>query len=227
MNIDYINVDTVGNEIPDDFVIDKIEIASCNVQVNQRFDRVKPMVYAVLENGTKVMVSQDLFNISVTGGEEGATRITYGKYTVTATLKSNPEVKATKDIESIGVKVYNVTLEQEDDKVYYVFSGIYYGCTAEDMQFFDGTKTYDLITEFTDTTVMFKIDVTSLPADVTIYPHLKVQGVNYYNGGNNENGDILGSDLSFIDNQSVTFNGLVYKIVRAYSMPTLQISKAE
>ena len=227
MNIDYIKIDTVGNEIPDDFVVDKIEIASCNVQINQRFDRVKPIVYAILENGTKVMVSQDLFNISVTGGEEGATRITYGKYTVTATLKSNPEVKATKDIESIGVKVYNVTLEQEDDKVYYVFSGIYYGCTAEDLQFFDGTKTYDLITEFTDTTVMFKIDVTSLPADVTIYPHLKVQGVNYYNGGNNENGDILGSDLSFIDNQSVTFNGLVYKIVRAYSMPTLQISKAE
>ncbi|MBE6699015.1 MAG: hypothetical protein E7584_02090 [Ruminococcaceae bacterium] len=227
MNIDYIKVDTVGNEIPDDFVIDKIEIASCNVEINQRFDRIKPTVYAVLANGTKVMVSQDLFDFSVTGGEEGATRITYGKYTITASLKSNPEVKATKEFESIGVKVLNVSVEQEGDKVYYVFSGTYYGCTAEDLQFFDGTKTYDLITEFTDTTVTFKIDVTLLPAGITIWPHLKIRGVNYYNGGQNENGDILGNDLGFIDNQSVTFNGQVYKIVRASSMPTLQISKAE
>lgn len=227
MNVDYIKVDTVGNEIPDDFVIEQIEIASCNVQVNQLFSRIKPTVYVVLENGVKVMVSQNLFDFSVTGEEEGATRITYGKYTVTATLKSNPEVKATKDIESIGVKVYNVTLEQEDDKVYYVFSGTHYGCTAEDLQFFDGTKTYDLITEFTGNTVTFKIDVTLLAAGVQIYPHLKVQGVNYYNDGNNDNGDIMGNSVDFVDNQSITYNGLVYKIVRAYSMPTLVISNAE
>ena len=227
MNVDYIKVDTVGNEIPDDFVIEQIEIASCDVQINQRFDRIKPTVYVVLENGVKVMVSQNLFDFSVTGEEEGATRITYGKYTVTATLKSNPEVKATKDIESIGVKVYNVTLEQEDDKVYYVFSGTHYGCTAEDLQFFDGTKTYDLITEFTGNTVTFKIDVTLLAAGVQIYPHLKVQGVNYYNDGNNDNGDIMGNSVDFVDNQSITYKGLVYKIVRAYSMPTLVISNAE
>ena len=227
MNVDYIKVDTVGNEIPDDFVIEQIEIASCNVQVNQLFSRIKPTVYVVLENGVKVMVSQNLFDFSVTGEEEGATRITYGKYTVTATLKSNPEVKATKDIESIGVKVYNVTLEQEDDKVYYVFSGTHYGCTAEDLQFFDGTKVYDLICEFTDRTVTFKIDVTLLAAGVQIYPHLKVQGVNYYNDGNNDNGDIMGNSVNFVDNQSITYNGLVYKIVRAYSMPTLVISNAE
>ena len=227
MNIDYIKVDTVGNEIPDDFVIDKIEIASCNVEINQRFDRIKPTVYAVLENGVKVMVSQDLFDFSVSGGEEGATRIAYGRYTVTATLKSNPEVKATKEIESIGVKVLNVSVEQEGDKIYYVFSGTHYGCTAEDLQFFDGTKVYDLITEFTDTTVTFKIDVTLLPAGTTVYPHLKVCGVNYYNGGQNDSGDITGSDLKFTDGQSITYNGVVYKLKRDWSMPTLQITKAE
>ena len=227
MNVDYIKVDTVGNEIPDDFVIEKIAIASCNVQINQRFDRIKPTVYAVLENGVKVMVSQDLFDFSVSGGAEGATRVTYGKYTITATLKSNPEVKATKDLESIGVKVLDVSVQQDGDKVYYVFSGTYYGCTAEDLQFFDGTKVYDLITEFTDTTVTFKIDVTLMPAGTAIYPHLKVKGINYYNGGNNENGDIIGNDLHFVDHQSITFNGQIYKIVRDWSMPTLQVFKAE
>ena len=153
MNVDYIKVDTAGNEIPDDFVIEKIEIASCNVEINQRFDRIKPTVYAVLENGVKVMVDQNLFDFSVSGGAEGTNRVTYGKYTITATLKSNPEVTATKDLESIGVKVLNVSVQQDGDKVYYVFSGTHYGCTAEDLQFFDGTKVYDLITEFTDTTV--------------------------------------------------------------------------
>ena len=129
-------------------------------------------------------------------------------------------------MESIGVKVLNVSVQQDGDKVYYVFSGTHYGCTAEDLQFFDGTKVYDLITEFTDTTVTFKIDVTFLPAG-TIYPHLKVKGVNYYSDGVNQNGDILGNDLVFINNQSVTFNGQVYKIVREWSMPTLQISSEE
>ena len=227
LNVDYIKVDTVGNEIPDDFVIEKIAIASCNVEINQRFDRIKPTVYAVLENGVKVMISQDLFDFSVSGGADGTNRVTYGKYIITATLKSNPEVTATKDLESIGVKVLNVKVEQEGDKVYYVFSGTHYGCTAEDLQFFDGTKVYDLITEFTDTTVIFKIDVTLMPAGTLIYPHLKIKGVNYYNSGANENGDIVGNDIQFVDNQSVTFNGQVYKIVRAWSMPTLQIFNEE
>ena len=227
MNIDYIKVDTVGNEIPDDFVIDKIEIASCDIQINQRFDRIKPIVYAVLENGTRVMVSQDLFTYSIVGGEEGSNRIAYGKYTITASLKTNPEVKASKDFESIGLKVLDVSIQQDGEKIYYVFSGTHYGCTAEDLQFFDGTKTYDLISEFGESTFTFKIDVTLLTEGVKIYPHLKVQGVNYYNGGQNENGDILGSDLHFVDGQSITFNGLVYKIVRDWSMPTLQIFKAE
>ena len=130
-------------------------------------------------------------------------------------------------LESIGVKVLNVSVEQEGDKVYYVFRGTHYGCTAEDLQFFDGTKVYDLITEFDDTNVTFKIDVTSMPAGTQIWPHLKVKGVNYYNGGHNNEGDIVGSDVWFVDNQSITYNGLVYKIKRDWSMPSLVISEVE
>ena len=114
---------------------------------------------------------------------------------------------------------------QEGDKVYYVFSGIHYGCTAEDLQFYDGTVVYDLITEITDSTIVFKIDATSLFAGAQIYPHLSVRGVKYFNG-ENENGDILGYDLVFTNHQQITFNGLVYEIVRDYSMPTLKITAA-
>ncbi len=227
LNIDCVTIDSVGHEIPDNLVIEKIAISpNYSVQVNQRFDRVKPTVYAVLADGTKVRVSQDLFDFSVTGGEEGATRIAYGKYTVTATLKSNPAVTATSDIESIGVKVLNADIVQEGDKIYYVFSGTHYGCSAEDLQFFDGTTVYDLICEFTDTTFTFKIDVTLLTPGVTVYPHLKVRGANYYNGGQNENGDIVGADLVAPYDKEITFNGQIYKLVRSWSMPTLQIFAA-
>lgn len=226
LNIDCISFDAVGNEIPDDFVIERIEISSnYQVKVNQRFDLIKPSVYALLEDGTRIRADQSLFDFEVTGGEEGAVRVTYGKYTITAILKSNPSVRASREIESIGVKIFNVSLEQEDDKVYYVFRGTQYGCTAEDLQFFDGTTVYDLITEINGGEIVFKIDVTLLPAGVKIYPHLKVRGVNYFNG-ENENGDIMGYELVFTNHQQVTLNGQVYELVRDYSMPSLKITAA-
>lgn len=224
LNIDCVSFDTVGNEIPDDFEIEQIAISpNYSIKVNQRFDFIKPTVYAVLADGTRVRADQSLFDFEVVGDDEDAIRISYGKYTITATLKSNPNVKTSIEFESIGVKILEVTVEQEGDKVYYVFRGVYYGCTAEDLQFFDGTTVYDLITEFTDKTVTFKIDVTALPAGIKIYPHLKVHGVNYYNG-DNENGDIMGYDLAFTNHQQVVLNGLVYEIVRDYSMPSLRVS---
>lgn len=226
LNIDRVSFTALGNEIPDDFVIEKIEISpNFTAQVNQRFDFIKPTVYAVLENGARVRVDQSLFDFAVTGGEEGATRISYGKYTITATLKSDPSVSASLEFESVGVKVLEAGIEQEGDKIYYVFKGIYYGCTAEDLQFFNDSTVYDLITEFTDNTIVFKIDVTLLPAGTKIYPHLSVGGVRYFNG-ENENGDIMGYDLVFTNHQQITFNGQIYEIVRDYSMPTLQIFAA-
>ncbi len=226
LNIDCVSFDAVGNEIPDDFVIERIEISSnYQVKVNQRFDLIKPSVYALLEDGTRIRVDQSLFDFEIAGGEEGAIRVTYGKYTITAILKSNPSVRASREIESIGVKIFNVSLEQVDDKVYYVFRGTQYGCTAEDLQFFDGTTVYDLITEINGGEIVFKIDVTLLPAGVKIYPHLKVRGVNYFNG-ENENGDIMGYELVFTNHQQVTLNGQVYELVRDYSMPSLKITAA-
>ena len=226
LNIDCVSFEAVGNEIPDDLVIERISISpNFNVQVNQRFDLIKPTVYTVLADGARVRADQSLFNFTVSGGAEGAVRIEYGKYTITATLKSNPSVSASIEIESIGVKVLNARLEQEGDKVYYVFSGIQYGCTAEDLQFFNESTVYDLITEINGQEIMFKIDVTLLPVGTKIYPHLNVRGVNYFNGAN-ANGDIMGYDLVFTNNQQITLNGQVYKIVRDYSMPTLEISAA-
>jgi hypothetical protein len=80
-----------------------------------------------------------------------------------------------------------------------------------------------LITTFEGNRFTFKIHVTFLTPGITIYPHLKVQGNNYYNGGVNNNGDILGSDLKFTNGQKVTLNGLTYQISKEWNMPALKI----
>ena len=225
LNIDYVNFDTVGNEIPENFEINQIEISpNYTVSVGGKISNIKPPVVATLANGTKVLVSADLFDYTVIGGEEGATATTYGKYTVTATLKSNPAVKATRDFEFVGIKVLQAGVELVDNKVYYTFSGISYGYVAEDLMFFDNANMYDLITTFEGNRFTFKIDVTFLTPGITIYPHLKVQGNNYYNGGSNNAGDILGSDLKFTNGQKVTLNGQTYQISREWNMPALKIT---
>jgi hypothetical protein len=225
--IDYINVDTVGNNIPDNYTIDKIEISSNYTEaVGGRISNIKPPVLAILADGTKVLVPQDQITYTVSGGEAGATYTKYGKYTVTATLKSNPNVKAVGYVEFVGIRVSKASVQQEGDRVYYVFSGESYGYTAEDLMFFDGSKMFDLITEFTDTTFTFKVDVTHLTPGTAIYPHLRVKGAVYYNGGANNNGDIRGLGLTFTDGQSVTYNGQIYTIKNEYEMPVLNISSS-
>ena len=227
MNIDYVNFDTVGNEIPETFTIDKIEISpNYTVAVGGRISDIKPPVVATLANGTKILLATDLFNFSVTGGAVGETTTKYGKYTVTATLKSDPSVTATGDVEFVGMKILKAGVEQEGDKVYYVFSGNAWGYTAEDLMFFDGSKMFDLITEFDGGKFTFKIDVTNLTPGTKIYPHLRIKGAVYYNGGANNNGDIRGNGLTFTSGQSVTYNGQVYKIIKEYEMPVLEVSAA-
>ena len=226
LNIDYVNFDTVGKEIPDNYTISQIEISpNYTVAVGGKISNIKPPVIATIEGGAKILAPAELFDITVTGGAAGATTTAFGKYTVTATLKSNPAIVATRDIEFVGLRVLKAGVEVEGDKVYYVFSGTSYGYTAEDLQFFDNAKVYDLITEFTDTTFTFKIDVTLLTPGTVIYPHLRLKGVVYANNSNS-NGDICGNGLTFTDKQSVTLNGQTYTIVREWSMPTLRVTAA-
>ena len=227
LNVDYFNFDTRGADIPDDFVIEQVELSpNYTVAAGIKISKINPPVIATLANGMKVMVPTELFDITVSGGDVGSTATKYGDiFTVTATLKSNPAVTTTKEFGIEGIRILNAGVEQEGDKVYYVFSGVSYGYVAEDLTFFNEANIYDLITEFDGNKITFKIDVT-LFTSCTIYPHLKVKGVNYYNGGANNNGDIRGNGIKFTVGQSVTFNGQVYKIVDAWSMPALEISQA-
>lgn len=227
LNIDYVNFDTKGNDIPETYSIDQIEISpNYTVAVGTLISNIKPPIIATIAGGVKIVAPAELFNITVSGGEAGSTTTSFGKYKITATLKSDPSVTATREIELVGLRVLKASVELEGDKVYYVFSGTSYGYTAEDLQFFDNAKIFDLITEFTDTTFTFKIDVTHLTPGTVVYPHLRLKGEVYANGSNS-NGDILGNGLTFSDGQSVTLNGQTYTIVREWSMPTLRVAAEE
>ena len=227
MNIDYINVDTVGSNIPDNYTFDTIEISpNYSVAVGGKLTDIKPPVVAVLADGTKVLVPTERIEYSVSGGAPGVATTKYGKYTVTATLKSNPSIKATRDIEFVGIKVLSAKVQRENDKVYYVFGGEAYGYTAEDLIFFDNATMYDIIAEFGESTFTFKIDVTHLTPGATIYPHLRVKGNVYYNGGANNNGDIRGMGLTFVNGQKVTLGNQNYTIVKEYEMPVLKVTAA-
>jgi hypothetical protein len=227
LNIDYVNFDTVGSEIPENYTIESIEISpNFEIKHNQITTNMKPAVVATLTNGTKILAPAELLDIKITGGKAGESRVVYGKYTITATLKSNPAITTSKDYEVCGTRVLKAGLELIDGRVYYVFSGNTYGYAAEDYVFFNESTIYDLIIEFNETEFTFKIDVTDLTVGTVIYPHLRIQGVPYNNGSNN-NGDILGQGLTFKDGFTITHNGKIYKIERMYSMPNLHIYAEE
>ena len=227
LNIDYVNFDTVGSEIPENYTIESIEISpNFEMKHNQITTNMKPAVVATLTNGTKILVPAELLDIKITGGKAGESRVVYGKYTITATLKSNPAITTSRDYEVCGTRVLKAGIEVINNRVYYVFSGNTYGYAAEDYVFFNESTIYDLIIEFNETDFTFKIDVTDLTVGTVIFPHLRIQDVPYYNGSN-ENGDILGQGLTFKDGLTITHNGKIYKIERQYSMPNLHIYAEE
>lgn len=227
LNIDCVHFDTFGSEIPDEYTIVDLEISDAFApQYGERFDEIQIPVVAILDNGTKIGLSKDLYDITITGGEAGAESFGFGKYVITASLKENPSITASHEIEIPVFESFVILtagVEIIDGRVYYVFSGDSIGYNVEDLEFFDGSTIYSIIVEFDATTFTLKIDVTDL-APTTIYPHLNVGGSKYENGAN-ANGDIRGNGLTYTNGQSVILDGKSYTINTEWSMPTLVIEE--
>lgn len=228
LNIDYVHFDTVGSEIPDNYTVSGIEITGMTTaEYGMNIADFKANAVGIIEGGKKVAISNDMYSVAISGGKEGATTFGFGTYTVTVSLVSNPDIKATKEFvieEFESFEVLHAGVELDGDKVYYVFTG---SCTVykpEDIVFFDGTAKFDYTTEIANGEFVLKVDVTNLAAG-TIYPHMKVGGVNYDNGGANANGDVRGRGLKYTEGQGVVFGGKSYTIKTAYSMPTLVIAE--
>ena len=228
MNIDYVNFDTIGNDVPDNYDIEKIHVSNAlNITYKQPFEDLTVPATATITGGTVIGLDPSLYNVTIKGADEGDTYFRFRTYTIEVSLKSDPSVKDSIEYtvpEFKSFTVLNAGVEIVDGKVYYVFSGNSTCYDAEDLVFFDGAETYKLITSFTEDTFVFKIDATDLPAGLTIYPHLSIEGRNYNNGAN-ANGDIRGNGLTFTNGQSVKHGGKVYTIKTQYSMPTLVIAE--
>ena len=229
LNIDYVNFDSTGSEIPDEYTITDIEISDLFVPTyTQKFDEVKVPVIATIDNGSKIAIDYDLYDITVSGGPEGYDYFLFGTYTITATLKSDPSVTTSKEVtlpEVESITILTASVEIIDGRAYYVFTGNATGITAEEVKFFDGSTKFNFTFETTPTTFVLRIDATDMAIGTYIYPHLSVNGENYANGANAA-GDIRDNGLSFANGQYVTLNGKKYTIVNEYSMPCLSITEA-
>lgn len=228
MNIDYVHFDTVGNVIPDNYEIEELHIKdSFKVEYKQSFDSLEIPVLATITGGSTINVDPELYDVKIIGAKEGETYFKFRTYTIEISLKSNPEVKATVEhtIEEFkSFTVLNAYVEVEGNKVYYVLTGDSTGYDAEDFVLFDGLTKYPIVATFGEDTFVFKYDATEMNIGESLYPHLTVEGVNYVNG-TNSNGDVIGNGLTFVDGQSVKFDGKRYSIKGIYSMPVLVVDE--
>ena len=228
MNIDYLHFDTVGNEIPDNYEIEGLKIAdSFNIEFKQSFENLQVPVTAVITGGSTIGISPDAYTVNIIGAKEGETYFKFRTYTIEVALKSNPAVKTSAEVtieEFKSFTVLNAYVEIEGDKVYYVLTGNCTGYEADDFVLFDGATKYPIIATFGEDTFVFKYDATAMKIGDKVYPHISIEGVNYANGSNS-NGDVIGNGLTFVDGQSVKFDGKRYSIKGIYSMPVLEVDE--
>lgn len=228
LNIDYVHFDTFGSEIPDDYTITAIEIQNNFAPTyGQKYSDLEVPVLGILDNGTKIGLSKDLYDVEISGGKPGESTFKFGTYTVTATLKENPTIKASIDVEVPEFESFTVltaSVEIVDGRVHYVFRGTCTGYDAEDIELFDGGTIYPAVVELGETTFEMYVDVTETGYGITYWPHIRLNGVNYDNGAN-ANGDVRGNGLEFTDGESVVLGDRSYTIVNQWSMPTLVVDK--
>ncbi len=229
MNIDYVNFDTIGADLPDNYEIEKLEITDAlNIQFKQSVDTLVVPVVGYITGGAQIGVEPELYDVKVIGNTEGG-YFHFGTYTIEISLKSDPSVKATKEYTVPVHKsfvVLNASVELVDGKVYYVFSGNATGYKAEDIVLFDGSDKPKLAdSTFTEDTFVLKYDVTDRAIGTTFYPHMSIEGKNYANGANTA-GDIRDNGLTFVNGQSVKLGGKIYYLNLQYSMPNLVVKEA-
>lgn len=229
LNIDCVHFDTLGSEVPDEYTITGIEIQNNLAPTyGQKYSDLKVSVIATIDNGSKIDISENLCDIKISGGKEGETVFGFGTYTVTATLKSDPSISASIDVEVPvfeSFEVQSVGIEIVDGKLLYVFTGKCTGYEEDEIELFDGSTVYPTVIELGETTFRMYVDATDAGYGYTYWPHIRLNGENYNNGINNK-GDVIGRGLKFTDGQKIVFNGKVYTIVNQYDMPTLVVEKS-
>lgn len=229
LNVDCVHFDTLGSEIPDEYTITGIEIQNTLAPTyGQKYSDLNVSVIATIDNGDKIDIPENLCDIKVSGGKEGDTVFGFGIYTVTATLKADPSISASIDVEVPvfeSFEVLHAGIEIVDGKLLYVFTGTCTGYAEDEIELFDSGTIYPTVIELGETTFRMYVDVTDAGYGYTYWPHIRLNGENYDNGINDK-GDVCGRGLKFTNGQRIVLNGKIYTIVDQYDMPTLVIEKS-
>lgn len=120
MNIDYINIDSHGVEIPDNPSIKKIEFGKDpKLEFGTQVSKLNLSIIAVLANNLKILLDKSLYDIKIEGLEDGEDYISIGNYKLIVTLKNNPSLKLEKEfiVEPLRLEAENAELFGERVKI--------------------------------------------------------------------------------------------------------------
>lgn len=229
MNIDYVNFDFLGNEIPENYEIEKIELPEdFGIEFKQSLDSVKNIkLLATITGGAKISIDPGYYDVNIIGAQEGDTYFKFRTYKIEYTLKTNSNVKCSYEYTIDPVKsftILNAYLELEGNKVYYVITGDSTGYDADDFAFYGDGKKYNMNTSFGEDNFVFKVDITDMKIGDSFSPRMTVEEKNYVNGVDGS-GSIVGNNLKFTDGQSVYLNNQRYLIKATNGVPGVAVKE--
>lgn len=111
MNIDFINVDSTGKNLPSDLSFTQISFSRVpELKFGTKLEDYAFSIVGELEDGTKVGLTKDQYDASIEG--YSGTYLPMGEKTLKVTYKANPTltVKKTVTIDSLKIEAENCTL---------------------------------------------------------------------------------------------------------------------
>ncbi len=223
MNVDYLTFVSAGTALTSNKVESIAIDQNVNVEYGTPFAEVVIPVVATMDNGEKVLLDTNEYNVEITKGDTSKGYVYFDEYTVKVTLKADNTKTAeyTKNVEKFSSTptVTKVTLEKIGDKVYYTFYYNSIGNEFSAFELFDGQTVYALDTEASEMgvkTIVLRYDVTDVAVDTQFYAHMKLNGELL----NHKSGDVILTGQTGM----ALANGKLFQIVTSYSIPTLKVT---
>lgn len=106
MNIDYLNIDTLGSKISENAKIKSIAFSKePDIKFGTQISTLELPIVATLDNNQKVLLDKNQYSVSLVGGEAGLDYVAIGSYKLKVTLKDNASISIEKDFEIGPLKI--------------------------------------------------------------------------------------------------------------------------
>ena len=128
------------------------------------------------------------------------------------------EIKSNRELYVRTADVTKADVVLEGDKVFYDLTAKLNGFTVDDLELYDGSTVYSLVSaETVDGVTVLRYDITN---EASVYPHLKFDGKWYVNNANWA-GDVRGGELTY-EHKYITLGDKHYVLCTEYSMPVIR-----